>query len=123
MAEEALKMSHIVKVYSNGVMANKDVTLSVNRGEIHALSGENGAGKSTLMKILFGEEQPTSGEIYINGNQVHMTSPQMAIKLGASAFHAGAVFDSNGKYHYGHGTGEGHSCGSGLCETAGRGDG
>ena len=59
MAEEALKMSHIVKVYSNGVMANKDVTLSVNRGEIHALSGENGAGKSTLMKILFGEEQPT----------------------------------------------------------------
>ena len=74
MAEEALKMSHIVKVYSNGVMANKDVTLSVNRGEIHALSGENGAGKSTLMKILFGEEQPTSGEIYINGNQVHMTS-------------------------------------------------
>ena len=87
MAEEALKMSHIVKVYSNGVMANKDVTLSVNRGEIHALSGENGAGKSTLMKILFGEEQPTSGEIYINGNQVHMTSPQMAIKLGVGMVH------------------------------------
>lgn len=127
MAEEALKMSHIVKVYSNGVMANKDVTLSVNRGEIHALSGENGAGKSTLMKILFGEEQPTSGEIYINGNQVHMTSPpdgdQAGRGHGASAFHAGTVFDSNGKYHYGHGTGEGHSCRSGLCETAGRGDG
>ena len=87
MAEEALRMSHIVKVYSNGVMANKDVTLSVNRGEIHALSGENGAGKSTLMKILFGEEQPTSGEIYINGNQVHMTSPQMAIKLGVGMVH------------------------------------
>ena len=68
-------------------MANKDVTLSVNRGEIHALSGENGAGKSTLMKILFGEEQPTSGEIYINGNQVHMTSPQMAIKLGVGMVH------------------------------------
>ena len=53
MAEEALKMSHIVKVYSNGVMANKDVTLSVNRGEIHALSGENGAGTSTVMIIPF----------------------------------------------------------------------
>lgn len=52
MAEEALRMSHIVKIYPNGVMANKDVTLSVNLGEIHALSGENGAGKSTLMKIL-----------------------------------------------------------------------
>lgn len=43
MAKEALKMSHIMKVYSNGVMANKDVTLSVSEGEIHALSGENGA--------------------------------------------------------------------------------
>ena len=87
MAEEALKMSHIVKVYPNGVMANKDVTLSVNRGEIHALSGENGAGKSTLMKILFGEEQPTSGEIYINGKKVHMASPQMAIKMGIGMVH------------------------------------
>lgn len=44
MAKEALTMSHIMKVYSNGVMANKDVTLSVSEGEIHALSGENGAG-------------------------------------------------------------------------------
>ena len=52
MAKEALKMSHIMKVYSNGVMANKDVTLSVSEGEIHALSGENGAGKSTLMNLL-----------------------------------------------------------------------
>lgn len=87
MAEEALRMSHIVKIYPNGVMANKDVTLSVNLGEIHALSGENGAGKSTLMKILFGEEQPTSGEIYVNGKQVHMSSPQMAIKMGIGMVH------------------------------------
>ena len=36
MAEEALRMSHIVKIYPNGVMANKDVTLSVNLGEMHA---------------------------------------------------------------------------------------
>lgn len=87
MAEEALRMSHIVKIYPNGVMANKDVTLSVNRGEIHALSGENGAGKSTLMKILFGEEQPTSGEIFVNGKKVHMSSPQMAIQLGIGMVH------------------------------------
>ena len=87
MAEEALRMSHIVKIYPNGVMANKDVTLSVNLGEIHALSRENGAGKSPLMKILFGEEQPTSGEIYVNGKQVHMSSPQMAIKMGIGMVH------------------------------------
>lgn len=87
MADEALRMSGIVKIYPNGVMANKDVTLSVSRGEIHALSGENGAGKSTLMKILFGEEQATAGEIYVDGKQVHMASPQMAIKLGIGMVH------------------------------------
>lgn len=84
---EALHMKNIVKVYSNGVMANKDVTLCVNQGEIHALSGENGAGKSTLMKILFGEEQATSGEIFVNGKKVNITSPQMAIGLGIGMVH------------------------------------
>ena len=39
------------------------------------------------MKILFGEEQPTSGEIYVNGKQVHMSSPQMAIKMGIGMVH------------------------------------
>lgn len=84
---EALHMKNIVKVYSNGVMANKDVTLCVDQGEIHALSGENGAGKSTLMKILFGEEQATSGEIYVNGKKENITSPQMAIGLGIGMVH------------------------------------
>ena len=84
---EALHMKNIIKVYSNGVMANKDVTLCVNQGEIHALSGENGAGKSTLMKILFGEEQATSGEIFVNGKKVNITSPQMAIGLGIGMVH------------------------------------
>ena len=87
MGEEALRMEHIVKVYPNGVMANKDVTLSVDKGEIHALSGENGAGKSTLMKILFGEERPTRGEIFVNGEKVDITSPAMAIRLGIGMVH------------------------------------
>lgn len=85
--KEVLRMSHIVKIYPNGVAANRDVSLSVAGGEIHALSGENGAGKSTLMKILFGEEQPTSGEIYVDGREVHMLSPQMAIKEGIGMVH------------------------------------
>ena len=45
MSENILLMDNITKVYPNGFCANKDVTLSVNKGEIHALLGENGAGK------------------------------------------------------------------------------
>jgi simple sugar transport system ATP-binding protein len=80
-------MEHISKVYPNGVVANSDVVLAVNEGEIHALSGENGAGKSTLMKILFGEEQATEGEIFIRGEKVRIVSSAMAIKLGIGMVH------------------------------------
>lgn len=84
---EALRMEHITKVYSNGVVANNGIDFCVRQGEIHALSGENGAGKSTLMKLLFGEEQPTRGEIYINGEKVQITSPTKAIELGIGMVH------------------------------------
>ena len=84
---EALRLVNITKVYPNGVIANNEVNLCVNAGEIHALSGENGAGKTTLMKILFGEEEATDGEIYINGEKVIITSPIMAIKLGIGLVH------------------------------------
>jgi simple sugar transport system ATP-binding protein len=80
-------MEHISKIYPNGVIANSDVNLAVNEGEIHALSGENGAGKSTLMKILFGEEQATAGDIFIRDEKVHIVSPAMAIKLGIGMVH------------------------------------
>ena len=52
-----IEMLHITKEF-NGVKANDDITLQLNKGEIHALLGENGAGKSTLMSILFGMLQP-----------------------------------------------------------------
>lgn len=84
---EALRMENIVKVYPNGVVANNGIDFSINFGEIHALSGENGAGKSTLMKIIFGEEQPTSGDIYINGKKTEIASSQLAIKLGIGMVH------------------------------------
>lgn len=88
MSEQlAIQMKNITKVYSNGVMANKDVDFSVRAGEIHALMGENGAGKSTLVKMLFGLEQPTEGEIFVNGELVHLSSPQAAISKGVGMVH------------------------------------
>ncbi|MEA1885390.1 MAG: ABC transporter ATP-binding protein [Thermotogota bacterium] len=82
-----LEMNNIWKIYPNGVVANKDMQLKVNKGEIHALLGENGAGKSTLMKILFGIEQPTKGEIIYEGRQVDISSPNEAIEYGIGMVH------------------------------------
>ena len=86
-AANAVEMRGITKIYSNGIAASRDVDFSVRRGEIHALMGENGAGKSTLMKMLFGLEQPTSGEILINGEKVAVTSPNVAIAHGVGMVH------------------------------------
>jgi ribose transport system ATP-binding protein len=79
----ALEMRHITKTFP-GVRALEDVSLEVRPGEIHALVGENGAGKSTLMKILAGAQPMDSGEILLNGQTVHIDSPQKAMDLGVS---------------------------------------
>lgn len=85
--EYVVQMKGITKVYPNGIAANQGVDFNVKRGEIHALIGENGAGKSTLMKMLFGLEQPTEGEIYVNGEKVSLTSPTVAISKGIGMVH------------------------------------
>jgi len=85
--EYVIQMKGITKVYGNGVLANKNVDFNVKKGEIHALMGENGAGKSTLMKMLFGLEQPTEGEIIVNGEKVNLTSPNVAIAHGIGMVH------------------------------------
>lgn len=82
-----LEMNHIMKIYSNAVVANEDVSIRLEEGEIHALLGENGAGKSTLMKILFGIEAPDQGEIILNGERIQLKSPQDAIKKGIGMVH------------------------------------
>ena len=85
--EYVIQMQGITKVYPNGTVANQDVNLNVRKGEIHALMGENGAGKSTLMKMLFGLEQPTSGQILVNGEAVNLSSPTVAISKGIGMVH------------------------------------
>lgn len=78
-----VEMKHIDMRFG-GVHALDDVSITLKRGEVHALMGENGAGKSTLMKILIGLYTPTGGEIYYKGQQVHLKSVADTKKLGIS---------------------------------------
>ncbi|MFJ3609115.1 ABC transporter ATP-binding protein [Streptomyces hydrogenans] len=70
-----------------GVVANKDIAITVQKGTVHALIGENGAGKSTLMKILYGMQKPDEGTIAIDGEQVSFSSPGDAIARGIGMVH------------------------------------
>jgi simple sugar transport system ATP-binding protein len=70
-----------------GVIANRDVNLVVEPGEIHALLGENGAGKTTLMNVLFGLYRPDEGEILIDDQPVTFSGPGDAIAAGIGMVH------------------------------------
>lgn len=65
-----------------GVLANDNIFLSIDRGEVHCLLGENGAGKSTLISILSGMTVPDAGTILINGIETDIDSPRKALDLG-----------------------------------------
>ena len=81
-----VEMQNIVKTFP-GIIACDNVDLKLKKGEIHALLGENGAGKSTLMSVLFGMYQPEGGTIKINGEEVNITSPRDANRLGIGMVH------------------------------------
>jgi ABC-type sugar transport system ATPase subunit len=83
MADIVLEARDIVKVFP-GVRALDGVSLSVRRGEVHAIVGENGAGKSTLMMVLTGVYKPDSGSIALNGKEVAFSSPLDAVRGGVS---------------------------------------
>ncbi|RCG27810.1 ABC transporter ATP-binding protein [Sphaerisporangium album] len=84
--EPAVQLEGITKRFP-GVVANRDIRLSVRRGHVHAIVGENGAGKSTLMKILYGMQRPDEGEIRVNGAPVHFRTPADAIAAGIGMVH------------------------------------
>ncbi len=78
-----------------GVLANDDVHLTLNSGEIHALLGENGAGKSTLVKMIYGVLKPDAGHIAWKGQRVSINTPACARRLGiAMVFQHFSLFDS-----------------------------
>ena len=89
-----LQLSGITKRYP-GVVANSDVSLTVQPGEVHAVLGENGAGKSTLMKIIYGAVKPDAGEMRVDGHLALVRNPQAARLLGiAMVFQHFSLFET-----------------------------
>ena len=86
MASPILELSNINKSFGH-VQANKDITLTINKGTIHGIIGENGAGKSTLMSIVYGFYQADSGTISINGKTINLKSPRDSIVSGIGMVH------------------------------------
>lgn len=86
MREVYVRMKDITKQFGD-VIANENVNLEVEAGEVHGLLGENGAGKSTLMNMLSGIYAPDGGAIAIHGETVKLKSPKQAIKMGIGMIH------------------------------------
>ena len=80
-APPVLELRGITKRFP-GVVANDNVSLHLNAGEVLALLGENGAGKSTVISVMYGLYRPDEGETLVNGQAVMIASPAQALKLG-----------------------------------------
>lgn len=83
MSDAIIEFKNIHKRFG-GIHAVKNVSFSIDRGEVHTILGENGAGKSTLMNMLSGIYMPNEGEIWYKGKPVQITDPLKAKELGIS---------------------------------------
>ena len=81
-----LQASGITKAFP-GVLANDHISFQLEKGEIHVLLGENGAGKTTLVNIIYGLYQPDEGQILLNGREVKISGPDVAIAHGIGMVH------------------------------------
>lgn len=78
-----IEFKKVTKTFLDGkIVANKDVTFSIEEGTVHAIAGENGAGKSTLLSMLFGLYHATSGEIFVKGKKINYKSAADAMADG-----------------------------------------
>ncbi len=94
MNPELLRLQGITKRYAS-VVANQGIDLAVMPGQAHAVLGENGAGKSTLMKIIYGSVKPDAGQMFFQGQEVHIRNPLQARQLGISmVFQHFSLFDT-----------------------------
>ena len=87
MATAAIELKNITKRFGSKVVANRNVCLSVYKGEILSLLGENGSGKTTLMNMISGIYYPDEGQIFINGEEVVIRSPNDAFKYKIGMIH------------------------------------
>ncbi|MDG3085253.1 ABC transporter ATP-binding protein [Vibrio hannami] len=89
-----LELWNVSKIYP-GVIANDNVNLKLNEGEILALLGENGAGKSTLVKMIYGVNRPDKGAILWNNREIDIRSPNQARSMGIGmVFQHFSVFET-----------------------------
>ena len=84
--KSAIELKNITKTFGS-IVANKDVNLQVNRGEILSILGENGSGKTTLMNMISGIYYPDHGQIFIDGEEVVIRSPKDAFKYKIGMIH------------------------------------
>jgi len=85
-AKAAIELKNITKTFGS-IVANKNVNLTVNRGEILSILGENGSGKTTLMNMISGIYFPDHGQIFIDGEEVVIRSPKDAFKYRIGMIH------------------------------------
>ncbi|HUA77432.1 MAG TPA: ATP-binding cassette domain-containing protein [Acetobacteraceae bacterium] len=96
---EAIRAEKIVKRFGS-ITALNGVSIHVKRGEILGILGDNGAGKSTLIKILTGFHQPTSGRLFVHGNEVSLASVDHARSLGIECVYQDlALINTLSVYH------------------------
>ena len=86
MTDPILELTGITRRFGP-LLANDDISLHLQKGEILALLGENGAGKTTLMNILFGHYAADAGEVRVNGRALPAGQPRAAIAAGVGMVH------------------------------------
>ena len=84
---DAIRFENITKAFGKKVIANKDISFSIEKGLIYSLLGENGSGKTSLMNVLVGIYKQDSGKIYLNEEEVDINSPSDAYKHKIGMIH------------------------------------